>query len=165
MADTETQMSLAEHRERAFSMPLDEMHPAQPSLFQQDVMWPYFERLRRDAPVHLTQDSQFGPYWSVSSHEAIMAVDTNHKDFSSSFEHGGIVIANTPDDFPLPMFIAMDPPVHDVQRKTVQPAVSPVSLQNYEPVIRERTRHVLDALPIGEPFDWVERVSVELTKR
>lgn len=163
MADTDTQMSFAEHRERAFSMPLDEFHPAQPALFQQDVMWPYFERLRRDAPVHLTRDSQFGPYWSVTSHEAIMAVDTNHQDFSSSYEHGGIVIANTPDDFPLPMFIAMDPPVHDVQRKTVQPAVSPVSLQNYEPIIRERTQHVLESLPIGEPFDWVERVSVELT--
>ena len=163
MADTDTQMSFAEHRERAFSMPLNELHPAQPSLFQQDVMWPYFERLRRDAPVHLTCDSQFGPYWSVTSHEAIMAVDTNHQDFSSSFEHGGIVIANTPDDFPLPMYIAMDPHVHDVQRKTVQPAVSPVSLQNYEPIIRARTQHVLDELPIGEPFDWVERVSVELT--
>ncbi|MEM6554325.1 MAG: cytochrome P450 [Pseudomonadota bacterium] len=163
MADTDTQLSFAEHRERAFSMPLDDLHPAQPALFQQDVMWPYFERLRRDAPVHLTRDSQFGPYWSVTSHEAIMAVDTNHQDFSSSYEHGGIVIANTPADFPLPMFIAMDPPVHDVQRKTVQPAVSPVSLQNYEPIIRARTQHVLESLPIGEPFDWVERVSVELT--
>ncbi|MEL6414618.1 MAG: cytochrome P450 [Pseudomonadota bacterium] len=163
MADTQRLLGLEEHREIAFSIPLDEMHPAQPSLFQQDVMWPYFERLRRDAPVHLTCDSQFGPYWSVTSHEAIMAVDTNHKDFSSSFEHGGIVIANTPDDFPLPMFIAMDPPVHDVQRKTVQPAVSPFAMKNYEPLIRERTRHVLDRLPIGEPFDWVQSVSVELT--
>ena len=163
MADTLAHTSLAEHRERAFSMPLDEFHPAQPALFQDDVMWPYFERLRRDAPVHRTQDSQFGPYWSVSSHEAIMAVDTNHHDFSSSHEHGGILVANTPSDFPLPMFIAMDPPTHDVQRKTVQPAVSPVALKNYEPLIRERTRHVLDRLPIGEPFDWVQRVSVELT--
>lgn len=163
MADTLDQLSLSEHRERAFSMPLDALHPAQPSLFQQDVMWPYFERLRRDAPVHRTQDSQFGPYWSVSTHDAIMGVDTNHHDFSSSYEHGGIVVADTPSDFPLPMFIAMDPPTHDVQRKTVQPAVSPVALKNYEPLIRERTRHVLDRLPIGEPFDWVQAVSVELT--
>lgn len=163
MPDTQSLLSLADHRERAFSMPLAQMHPAQPSLFQQDVMWPYFERLRRDAPVHYTADSQFGPYWSITSHEAIMAVDTNHKDFSSSFEHGGIVIADTPDDFPLPMFIAMDPPRHDVQRKTVQPAVSPVALKTYEPLIRERTCQILDELPVGEPFDWVSRVSVELT--
>ncbi|MEM9841123.1 MAG: cytochrome P450 [Pseudomonadota bacterium] len=163
MADTQTFLSLEDHRDIAFSMPLKDLHPAQPALFQQDVMWPYFERLRRDAPVHLTTDSQFGPYWSVTTHDAIMAVDTNHRDFSSSFKHGGIVIADTPDDFPLPMFIAMDPPVHDVQRKTVQPAVSPAALNTYEPLIRQRTAHVLDQLPIGEPFDWVERVSVELT--
>ena len=163
MPDTQSLLSLADHRVRAFAMPLAQMHPAQPSLFLLDVMWPYFERLRRDAPVHYTADSQFGPYWSITRHEAIMAVDTNHKDFSSSFEHGGIVIADTPDDFPLPMFIAMDPPRHDVQRKTVQPAVSPVALKTYEPLIRERTCQILDELPVGEPFDWVSRVSVELT--
>ncbi len=163
MLDLSNSTALEDHREKAFSMPLEEIHPAQPALFQQDVMWPYFERLRRDAPVHLTRDSQFGPYWSVSTHAAIMAVDTNHTDFSSSHEHGGILIANTPSDFPLPMFIAMDPPAHDVQRKTVQPAVNPAALASYEPLIRARTRHVLDGLPVGEPFDWVETVSVELT--
>ncbi|MEM8919767.1 MAG: cytochrome P450 [Pseudomonadota bacterium] len=163
MLQTSYSTDLEEHRDRAFSMALEDIHPAQPELFRQDVMWPYFERLRRDAPVHLTRESQFGPYWSVSTHEAIMAVDTNHHDFSSSYEHGGIVIANTPNDFPLPMFIAMDPPAHDVQRKTVQPAVNPAALLNYEPLIRERTRHVLDRLPVGEPFDWVQTVSVELT--
>ncbi|MEM1035895.1 MAG: cytochrome P450 [Pseudomonadota bacterium] len=144
-------------------MPLEDIHPGQPALFQQDVMWPYFERLRRDAPVHYCADSQFGPYWSVSSYEHIMQVDTNHQDFSSSYEHGGILIANAPADFPLPMFIAMDEPKHSVQRKTVQPAVNPAALQNYDSLIRERTRMVLDSLPIGEPFDWVEKVSVELT--
>ncbi|MEO1404907.1 MAG: cytochrome P450 [Pseudomonadota bacterium] len=163
MPDTITLLSKEDHRERAFSMPLDEIHPAQPSIFQQDAMWPYFERLRRDAPVHKTTDSQFGPYWSVTTHEAIMAVDTNHKVFSSSHEHGGILIANAPADFPLPMFIAMDPPRHDVQRKTVQPSVGPQALTAYEPLIRERTCQVLDSLPIGEPFDWVKEVSVELT--
>lgn len=163
MFDLEQPSDAELHRERAFTMPLEDIHPAQPLLFQDDVIWPYFERLRRDAPVHLTRDSQFGPYWSVTSHKAIMAVDTNHTDFSSSHEHGGVLVADTPTDFPLPMFIAMDPPSHDVQRKTVQPAVNPAALKNYEPLIRQRTCDVLDGLPIGEPFDWVERVSVELT--
>lgn len=163
MAQAAATIQLEEHRKRAFAMDLADLHPAQPALFQQDVMWPYFERLRRDAPVHLTPDSQFGPYWSVTSHEMIMEVDTNHADFSSSHERGGILIADTPDNFPLPMFIAMDPPRHDVQRRTVQPAVGPDALKSYEPLIRERTRGVLDGLPVGEPFDWVQEVSVKLT--
>src|SRR5205807_6998478 len=62
-----------------------------------------------------------------------------------------------------PSFIAMDPPRHDVQRKTVSPVVSPANLQNLEPIIRERAGKILDALPIGEEFDWVDRVSIELT--
>jgi cytochrome P450 len=32
-----------------------------------------------------------------------------------------------------------------------------------EPLIRERAASILDSLPIGEPFDWVDKVSMELT--
>jgi len=90
-----------------------------------------------------------------------MAVDTNHAMFSSE---GGITITTQDQgDGPLPMFIAMDPPKHDAQRKTVSPAVSPINLQRLEPLIRERVVAILDALPIGEEFDWVDKVSMELT--
>ncbi|MBN8901952.1 MAG: cytochrome P450, partial [Rhodospirillales bacterium] len=37
------------------------------------------------------------------------------------------------------------------------------NLQNMEPLIRARTRAVLDALPRNETFDWVQHVSVNLT--
>jgi cytochrome P450 len=57
----------------------------------------------------------------------------------------------------------MDPPGHDVQRKTVSPAVAPTRLAEMAPQIRERAGVILDSLPIGEPFDWVDRVSKELT--
>jgi cytochrome P450 len=57
----------------------------------------------------------------------------------------------------------MDPPKHDVQRKAVSPIVSPANLALMEPIIRERAAKILDALPIGESFDWVDRVSIELT--
>jgi len=57
----------------------------------------------------------------------------------------------------------MDPPRHDVQRKTVSPAVSPHALQIMAPLIRERAGLILDSLPVGEDFDWVDLVSKELT--
>jgi len=59
----------------------------------------------------------------------------------------------------------MDPPKHDVQRKVVQPAVAPQRLQEMESLIRSRVVEVLDELPLGERFNWVERVSIELTTR
>ncbi|WP_304170817.1 cytochrome P450 [Phenylobacterium aquaticum] len=157
-------MKLAdEARMRAYSMPLDEMHPGDPDLFRTNTHWPYFERLRAEAPVHWCKDSEFGPYWSVTRYNDIMAVDTNHQVFSSEAALGGITIRDARPDLRRPSFIAMDPPKHDVQRKTVSPIVSPTNLHVMEPIIRERAAKILDALPIGETFDWVDRVSIELT--
>ncbi len=150
-----------DHQALAYSMPLDQINPAQPKLFQDDVMWPYFERLRKEDPVHYNAEHEFGPYWSITKYNDIMTVDTNHQVFSSE---GGITIANqNAGEGPLPMFIAMDPPKHDVQRKTVSPVVSPMNLAVLEPLIRERASMILDNLPIGEEFDWVDKVSMELT--
>ncbi|MDP1616736.1 cytochrome P450 [Phenylobacterium sp.] len=152
---------LKDARAKAYATALADLNPAQPALFQSNTMWPIFERLRKEDPVHFTAESEYGPYWSITKYNDIMAVDTNHQVFSSE---GGITIATQDgDEGPLPMFIAMDPPKHDVQRKTVSPAVSPMNLAILEPLIRERAAKILDSLPIGEEFDWVDKVSMELT--
>jgi len=151
----------AKAREEAYRQPIETLNPAQPELFQQDAMWPLFERLRKEDPVHFTPESDYGPYWSITKYNDIMAVDTNHQVFSS--EPAITIVDPILSQGPLPMFIAMDPPKHDVQRKTVTPAVSPMNLERQAPVIRERAAGILDALPIGETFDWVDKVSMELT--
>jgi cytochrome P450 len=61
------------------------------------------------------------------------------------------------------MFIAADPPLHDVQRRAATPAVSPARLADLEALIRERVGVILDGLPRNETFNWVDRVSIELT--
>jgi cytochrome P450 len=66
-------------------------------------------------------------------------------------------------ELPARMFAAMDPPEHEVRRKTVSPAVSPQNLASLEPVIRRRASEILDSVPFGEEFDWVDKVSIELT--
>lgn len=143
-----------------YSIPLEELNPAQPELFQADQQYKFFERLRKEAPIHKTEVSQFGPYWSVTRYEDIMHVDKSHQIFSSET---GITLNDEDEDFKLPMFIAMDQPKHDVQRKTVQGVVSPRNLMNLEPLIRERAGKILDELPVGEAFNWVDKVSIELT--
>ncbi len=152
-----------EARARAYALPLEDMNPGDPELFRTDSFWPYFERLRAEDPVHYCRDSEFGPYWSVTRYEDIMAVDTNHAVFSSDAALGGITIRDARPDLRRSSFIAMDPPRHDVQRKTVSPIVSPMNLHMMEPIIRGRVAEILDALPVGQPFDWVDRVSIELT--
>ncbi|MBQ1541215.1 MAG: cytochrome P450 [Caulobacteraceae bacterium] len=147
-------------RAKAYSLPLDQINVADPELFRTDSMWPYFERLRKEAPVHLQTEHEFGPYWSVTRYNDIMAVDTNPAVFSSE---RAITIADPEDDFQLPMFIAMDPPKHDAQRKVVSPVVAGPNLAALEPIIRERAGAILDSLPVGEEIDWVDKVSIELT--
>ncbi|HET9206843.1 MAG TPA: cytochrome P450 [Burkholderiaceae bacterium] len=150
-------------REAAESMPLEAIDPANPDYFVEDTVGHYFARLRRDAPVHRSVSPVFGPYWSVTRYQDIMSVDTNHAVFSSDWSLGGITLTDPPEGEKLRMFIAMDPPVHDEQRKAVTPIVAPPNLATMEPLIRERTCKVLDGLPRNETFNWVDKVSIELT--
>jgi cytochrome P450 len=149
-------------RDEAWSTPLDRIDVSLASRFEADTMWPFFERLRAEDPIHYTAESEVGPYWSVTRFADIVEVEANHEVFSSE---GSISIYEQADDFQLPMFIAMDPPRHDAQRKTVSPIVSPASLAELEPLIRARAGKILDELPLGENFDWVDRVSIELTSQ
>lgn len=129
-----------------------------------EYRWPeVFAALRRVAPVHYCPDSFYGPYWSVTRHSDVMHVEALPEIFSSSWEHGGITVLHNDPDIHLPMFIAMDRPRHTEMRRAVSPAFSPTALQDHSASIRARTRALLDSLPVGEPFDWVECVSTELT--
>lgn len=140
--------------------PIDAVDVSDPSLYETDSWRPIFARLRSEAPVHYCADSPFGPYWSITRFEDIMAVDSNHQSFSSI---GGVSIGDRKPDFEAPNFISMDPPKHDAQRMSVTPAVAPTQLQKMEPLIKERVCQLLDDLPERTPFNWVDRVSVELT--
>ncbi len=155
--------ALAEARAKAYATPLADFHVGDPELFRTNTHWPWFERLRAEEPVHFCEDSEFGPYWSVTRYNDIMAVDTNHGVFSSDSALGGITIRDAKPELRRPSFIAMDPPKHDAQRKTVSPIVSPSNLATMEPIIRQRAGQILDTLPVGETFNWVDRVSIELT--
>ncbi len=143
-----------------FDGPIDQIDVSDPNLYETDTWRPLFARLRAEDPVHFHPDSPFGPYWSLTKLDDIMYVDTHHHEFSSE---PTIVIGDPPEDFDIDNFIQMDPPKHDEQRNAVMPVVAPKNLMKLEPVIRERLQPILDALPVGETFDWVDRVSIELT--
>jgi len=147
----------------AGSVALDAIDVSDPRLYQDDIWHPYFARLRRDDPVHYCRDSRYGAYWAVTKYKDIMQVEVNHAIYSSASELGGIQIEDQPKDMDRPSFIRMDPPRHDDQRKVVSPVVAPANLANMEGLIRGRTATVLDGLPRDETFDWVDRVSIELT--
>ncbi|HQC92215.1 MAG TPA: cytochrome P450 [Microbacteriaceae bacterium] len=172
-------------RERIYAMPLDKLDPAERASYQNEEMWWKFERLRAEQPVHFTKDSAdgYGDYWSITRWEDIVRVDTDSVTFSN--EAGITIAANRPDSQPseiapdgskrtpeqieeaknrgIQSLLSMDPPKHGLHRGAVSESVSPANLHDLEPLIRERIAGILDGLPIGEEFDWVDKVSMELT--
>ncbi|MBV9250360.1 MAG: cytochrome P450 [Acetobacteraceae bacterium] len=152
-----------DHREDAWSLPLDRIDVSNPKLYQDDIYYPYFERLRREDPVHFTKDGMYGSFWSVTKFKDILQVELGHQIYSSAAKVGGIMITDRAIEYRRSSFISMDPPRHDEQRKVVSPIVAPGNLQHFSGLIRERTARVLDGLPRNETFDWVQRVSIELT--
>ncbi len=147
-----------------YQQPLSELNPADPQYFVDDTVGQVFERLRREDPVHRSHSPIPGidDYWSVTRYQDIMKVDTSHGIYSSE---NGITLMDFPpgDEQKLPMFIAMDPPRHDLQRKAVNSIVAPANLNNWQTLIRERTVKVLSSLPRNQTFNWVDKVSIELT--
>jgi cytochrome P450 len=144
------------------TLELAEIDVSNPFLYKQKKWQSYFKRLRDDAPVHYQAQSPFGAFWSVTRYDDIVFVDKNHELFSAE---PVIAIGNAPAGLNVEMFIAMDPPKHDLQRQAVQDVVAPKNLKELEGLIRSRVQEVLDQLPLNQPFDWVEHVSIELTAR
>jgi cytochrome P450 len=141
---------------------VDPLDMSRAELYRDDTWHAPFAKLRAEAPVYYTEHSAFGPFWSISTYKPLVQVESLPEIFSS--EVGGITIADLQEgDIKMPMFIAMDRPKHTGQRRTIAPAFTPSEMVRMTEHIRMRTTEILDALPVGEEFDWVDTVSIELT--
>ncbi|MET1025654.1 MAG: hypothetical protein ABWY00_00695, partial [Dongiaceae bacterium] len=141
---------------------LDTFDMSDPQYYQTDTWQPYFERLRREAPIHFCPESDYGPYWSVTRYKDIADCALQHGVFSNELG-AGAVIEDQAAGLDHRSFIRMDPPQHTEQRKVVSPMNAPKSLAEMETLIRQRTQQVLEGLPRNETFDWVSHVSINLT--
>ena len=148
-----------------YDIDIDAIDVSQAEYFQNDTIGLYFERLRQERPVHYCAESRFGPYWSITKFDDIMAIEKDHENFSSDAYLGGIQLTDFPKGMERSNFINMDPPEHHAQRKIVSPIVAPSNLTNMEGTIRAHVIEILEQLPHGEVIDWVDKVSIELTTR
>ena len=158
---------LTEDQARALAAPLDQFNPARASLFATNTELPFFERLRREDPVHFVDNGNYEPHWAITCYKDVAAVDLDHKRFSSAeaitLRTAETIEFNRFQSNDGVGFITMDQPDHGPQRKAVGPVVQPPNLKNLSVLLRERAARLLDSLPIGETFDWVDLVSKEFT--
>jgi cytochrome P450 len=139
---------------------IEDLHIWDGRLFQSGLQTEWFARLRKEAPIHYFENGPSGGFWAITKYDHIMEVDTQHKVFSSDTN---ITLGDADEHFLPTMFIAKDQPDHTAQRKAAMPTVSRKRMPDLETLIRERVAEVLDGLPVGETFNWVERVSRDLT--
>ena len=151
----------------ASELALEDINPFNAHLFREDRYASHFARLRAEDPVHFNELEVAGRYWSITRYDDIKSISSQPEIFSSASgislgfkagteQQGGFPQSQSP-------FISQDGKQHDEQRATVQPSVAPRNLAKLEPMIRERTQQLLDELPEGATFDWVDTVSIELT--
>ena len=138
-----------------------------PALFANEGCHAIFREMRAKAPINKVTGTPQGDYWNITTLKAIQHVEALPRIFSSDFRIGGMVIQDSTEEAKAEgrgaSFIAMDPPEHTKRRRTVAPAFTPAEMVRLSGIVRERTVALLDALPVGEEFDWASRVSVELT--
>ncbi len=151
---------------------VDAPHPwdvSGPEIYAEDRWQPVFAEMREQAPINKVTGSAFGDYWNITSHKPIQHVEALPDVYSSDSQYGGITLYGNADTLPenlqreTPSFIAMDRPEHTAQRRTVAPAFTPTEMERLSTEIRQRTGQLLDGLPRGTAFDWVDTVSIELT--
>jgi cytochrome P450 len=141
-----------------------------PEIYSEDRWQSIFADMRARAPINKIEGSDYGTYWNVTTLKAIQHIEALPDIFSSDIHQGGITLSPIredilPDGTPviMPMFIAMDRPKHTEERRVIAPAFTPGEMDRMSMEIRSRTAALLDSLPVGAEFDWVDLVSIELT--
>ncbi|HEX5616739.1 MAG TPA: cytochrome P450 [Acidimicrobiia bacterium] len=102
-----------------------------------DDPFPFYARLRREAPVYRNDDLGF---WALSRHADVLDAFHDHEHFSSA---GGITLEQNPQ---FPMLITTDPPQHTKLRRLVSRAFTPRRVADLEPAIRTRATDFLDVV-------------------
>jgi len=153
--------SLGQAGKDPYSVPLEKIDMNDPELFETDTFAGYFARLRKEAPVHYCAESFEGAYWSLTKYDDVVHVSKNPDLFSSA---RSIVLGDPDPEFPLEAgFITEDGSPHTSHRKAVSAVTGPRNLRKLEPMIRKLVVDIMDDVPVGETFDWVDKVSIELT--
>ena len=152
-------------RDKVWAMPLAAIDVSKGYLFEQDIVGFYFERLRGEDPVHSCGEQDVRPL--LVGHQVQRHHGGGHRPrrFSSDAHLGGITLAErpAPEDFSCRCSSPWTRPSTTCSARPSARSSRRPTWRCWSRSIRERAGAILDSLPIGEAFDWVDTVSIELT--
>jgi cytochrome P450 len=118
---------------------------------------PAYARLRAEAPVVWHEDPGI---WVLSRHTEVTAVNKDTTRFSSV---NGILPLEIGIEYPSPpTMMHTDPPAHTRLRTAVAEGFRPSRIRSLEPDLRSHVERLVEATPIGDPFDVVEALAAPL---
>ncbi|HEV3352546.1 MAG TPA: cytochrome P450 [Acidimicrobiales bacterium] len=127
-----------------------------------------FEQHRAEAPVFWHEPTEHTPggegFWSVATYAEVLNVLTDPTTYSSetggSRQYGGTLI----EDIPVAGVVLnmMDDPRHGRIRRLVSKGLTPQTVRRLEEELRRRAGVLLDAVPDGNPVDFLVAVAAEL---
>ncbi len=130
---------------------IDDYDPYDPAV--QSNPYPYYERLREDAPVYYCARRGF---WVLSRYEDVRAAFRDHEALSSAK-------GNAPERGFTPGLIGEDPPYHTRLRRIVQSVFTRRAIErNWGPRIRAICEALVQPVLDGAPFDAVEAFTLPL---
>jgi cytochrome P450 len=147
----------------------DEARLTDPNFYVDPERFATYARLRREAPVYWCEEGQF---WALSKYEDIAWCDTQKNPPLTTTQGLYILEATRPDRVEARDFqgtqqsgagFTADPPHHTKFRGLVASAFAPARLGAMQSQIQQYADELLDALPVGEPVDFVDTLSVPLT--
>ncbi len=116
--------------------------------------YPYWERLRNEAPVYWCEANKF---WAITRYDDVLDVLHDPARFSSGGGPAGSA------DMPRMPLIQDDPPHHDRLRRILSKAFTPRTTAEREERVREIAQGLVDELRVGaaagEPIDLVRAFS------
>ncbi len=123
----------------------------------------WFDRLRRESPVHWHAEADGPGFWALTRHEDVRRVSTAPDEFSSYV--GGPLRLDPPQDGldqVRMVIIGMDPPEHRSFRGIVAKAFTPKHIAQLGDALEAETARVVGELRDGDRCDFVADVAARI---
>ena len=133
-----------------------------------DAIHAAYGELRATDPLHWTQPDGYRPFWSVTRHADIMAVEKNSERFVNRFrtyltpaEGEQQMLAMTGDSHMFRTLVDLDDPMHRKLRRLTHDWFLPANLRKLEPQIAALAKaHVDHMASLGGQCDFVNEVAL-----
>jgi cytochrome P450 len=142
-------------------VPLDQVDLADLDVFERNEAWGMFDTLRREDPVHWTEEHDGGSgFWAITRYDDIEMIDKDPETFTSmKFTN----LEEPPEEFQEQRrsILETDGPRHLALRKLLMRDFNPAQLRRYEDFLRGLATLTVDTALQQQEMDFVDAIAAD----